>query len=264
MGLTRQQRRRRARELAGLGEAAARRGLPRTPKFDDLLGLALLLHRALAGSSGASPTACAEIAHKTFEVSARTDRDAAPLACRKGCAYCCYAAVMVTAPEAFHLARAVRTGKAASFLARAAATAGMTAAERFGRKLPCPLLKDNLCTVYAARPLSCRRVTSFAVEPCREEYEGLGGDILLPRAPVAHAGNAQIPLLAALKASGHPPRLYELAAAVTLVLDTENAEARWLAGEDIFAGIGACEEPPRELTSLIDRLAGEVRAVEGD
>jgi len=264
MGLTRQQRRRRARELADLGEAAARRGLPRAPQFDDLLGLTLLLRRALGGTGAASPAACAEIAHRTFDVSARTDRDAAPLACRKGCAYCCYAAVMITAPEAFRLARAVRTDKATPFLARAAATAGMSAAQRFGRKLPCPLLKDGLCTVYAARPLSCRRVASFAVEPCREEYEGLGGDILLPRAPLAHAGNAQIPLLAALKAAGHPPRLYELAAAVTLVLDTENAEARWLAGADIFAGLGACEEPPRELSVLIDRLAAEVRAVEGD
>jgi hypothetical protein len=177
---------------------------------------------------------------------------------------------MVTAPEAFRLAHEVAKAKAgrpepnrAAFLARAAATANLTAAERFGRKLPCPLLADDLCSVYAARPLSCRRVTSFAVEPCREEYEGEAGDILMPKKALTHAGNTQIPLLAALKAIGRPVRLYELAAAVRNVLEAGDAEARWLAGEDIFSSVAACEEPGPELTGVIDRLAAEVRGLDG-
>jgi Fe-S-cluster containining protein len=178
---------------------------------------------------------------------------------------------MVTAPEAFRLAHEVakgRSGRAesnrAAFLARAGATAGLTAAERFGRRLPCPLLAADLCSVYAARPLSCRRVTSFAVEPCREEYEGQPGDILMPKKALTHAGNTQIPLLAALKAIGRPVRLYELAAAVRTVLETRDAEAGWLSGEDIFGGVGAYEEPGPELAGVIDRLAAEVRGLDGE
>jgi Fe-S-cluster containining protein len=270
MAVTRQQRRQRARELAGIGQSMVRRGVPRAPGFADLLGLTLVFRQALTGKGPPSPAvACAEIAHKTFEASVRADPATAPIACRKGCAYCCYGTVMVTAPEAFRLAHEVAKAKPgrpeperAAFLARAEATANLTAAERFGRKLACPLLADDLCSAYAARPLSCRRVTSFAVEPCLEEYEGQAGDILMPKKPLTHAGNTQIPLLAALKTTGRPVRLYELAAAVRSVLETRDAEAGWLAGEDIFSSVTACEEPGPELVGLIDRLSAEVRSID--
>jgi hypothetical protein len=84
----------------------------------------------------------------------------------------------------------------------------------------------------------------------------------MPKKALTHAGNTQIPLLAALKASGRPVRLYELAAAVRNALEADDAEARWLAGEDIFSSVTAREEPGPELAALIDRLAARVRAVD--
>ncbi len=264
MAVTRQQPRQRARELSGIGQSAVKRGLPRVPRLSDLIGLTLVLRQTLADESRPSPAVeCAEMAHRTFEASLRASKAPSAIACRKGCAWCCYGTVMVTAPEAFRLARAVK-GDKARFIERAQATANLTVAERFGRKLPCPLLKDGLCSAYAERPLSCRRVTSFAVEPCLEEFEGKAGDILMPKQALTHAANAQIPMLAALKAAGRTVQLYELSAAVGAVLARDDAEARWLAGEDIFSGVTAREEPDAALAGVIARLSSEVRSVEAD
>ena len=92
-----------------------------------------------------------------------------PPACRAGCAHCCHQAVGVTPPEVFaiydHL-RATRTGRdLEALLARVRAaddrTRGMPAAERISADLPCPFLRDERCSIYEVRPLSCRGTNSL-------------------------------------------------------------------------------------------------------
>ena len=267
MTVSRQQRRQRMRELTRAGESAVKKGLPRVASPAELLSLTLVLHDTLGDDHRRSPSVdCAQLAHRTYEASVRANPPRTPVACGKGCSYCCHAVVMVTAPEAFRLAREVESaepGRAtpgrADFLARAASTANLTAAERLGRKLPCPLLgPGGACSVYAARPLACRRVTSFAVKPCIEEYEGQEGDILVPQKLMTHATNAQLPLLAALRAFGRPARLYELSAAVRTILETDDAETRWRAGEDVFGPVASQDETARELVVAMERLSSEV------
>ncbi len=266
MTLSRQQRRQRMRELTRAGEAAVKRGLPRVASPADLLGLTFVLHDALGDDRRQSPSVdCAQLAHRAYEASVRANPPKAPVACGKGCSYCCHAVVMVTAPEAFRMAREVEgagpgraTPNRADFLARAASTANLTAAERLGRKLPCPFLAGGACSVYAARPLACRRTTSFAVEPCVEEYEGQEGDILVPQKLLTHATNAQLPLLAALRALGRPARLYELSGAVQTILKTDDAEARWREGEDVLGSVASQEETAQELATAVARLSSEV------
>jgi Fe-S-cluster containining protein len=270
MSPTRQQRRLRRRELARAGEAVLKRGVPGAPRFIDLLGLTFVLLQALKGKSGRSPaTACAELAHRAFEASLRADPPARALACQKGCAYCCYATVTLTAPEAFLVARAVRGMRSdhagpnePDFLARAASTANLGAAQRLGRKLPCAVLAGKQCSAYVVRPLACRRVTSFAVEPCIEEYEGQEGEILLPQKHVTHATSVQAALLAALQAFGRPARLYELSAAVRAVFETADAEAKWLAGGDVFDGVLTEHETVPEIAASIARLSAEARSID--
>ena len=119
------------------------------------------------------------------------------LACRKGCGYCCHTWVSATAPEIFLLARTLqampgtpRLSKDA-ILERAGTTAGLGIAERFGRKLPCALLVDDSCSMYASRPTVCRQATSTELAACIEEYEGkdFEGDIVVSKA-LNHAGIA--------------------------------------------------------------------------
>ncbi len=255
---TRQQRRQRDRALAKAGEAALRRGVPRSANLTDLAGLTFVLTRALDdGDTASSAAECAALAHKSYEASVRADIAREPIACGKGCAYCCYATVMATAPEVFRIASQIKLSpdELAAFKARASTTANLNPAQRFGKKLPCAFLAEKACSAYEARPLACRRVTSFALAPCIEEFEGQDGDILVPQKRIAHAANAQALLMAALKSRGRPTRVYELSAAVLAVIDNAGAESQWRAGEDVFEGVLSEEERAPELKAKIDRLA---------
>ena len=262
---TRQRRRARERELLKQGRGFARRGMPERPPREQMLALALTLRGKLEEEGNRTRAGeCAEFAHSTFEASLKAQPLRTKLACRKGCSYCCHSYVSVTAPEAFLLGAAIATAHkrlpasaTAALLARCERTAGHTPAERFGKKLPCPLLVDGACSAYAARPFMCRQVTSFAVEPCIEEYEGREGEISVSSRHLAHAANAQVAMLAAVAACGRPPVSYELSAALTAVLATPDAQARWLEGEDVFAGVAVAPPSPAPLRDLVDALARE-------
>jgi Fe-S-cluster containining protein len=47
--------------------------------------------------------------------------------------------------------------------------------------IPCALLEDGVCTVYEARPATCRKYYSVSVETCRNSFNDpsapLSGDI---------------------------------------------------------------------------------------
>ena len=59
----------------------------------------------------------------------------------------------------------------------------------------------------------------------------------MPVAYFASGATYVLALYAALARAGLPNGSYEFNAAVVRVLDTPDAEKRWLAGEDIFAGV---------------------------
>src|SRR5690606_24097087 len=65
-------------------------------------------------------------------------------------------------------------------------------------------------------------------------------------------------LLAALRLAGLHDGLYELNSAVAVVLATDNAEARWLRGENIFAGLSPAPPPPPQFEVAIRQLAAFV------
>ena len=64
-------------------------------------------------------------------------------------------------------------------------------------------------------------------------------------------------LHAALAHSSLSNGYYELNAAVTRFLDTPNAEQRWLAGEDIFAGVLGERNMPPQMADQIDFVSHE-------
>ncbi len=211
-------------------------GLPSRPSRVDLLALARKLSEVCK-----TPAGLAERLYDVFEKSARPGAPIERLACKKGCAYCCHGMVAITPPEAFALAARVRKDGAdaiAQFRERATALAGKPASERLGAKLSCPLLgSDGACTAYAVRPLACRRVVAFDLNPCLEEFDGQDGEIEVPTHYSTHAANALVALAAALADARQPLAHYEFSAAVLAVLDVPDAEAKWRRGEDIFAGL---------------------------
>lgn len=82
------------------------------------------------------------------------------VACGKGCASCCHMNVTITKVEAERLAKAA---------GRKAASLGRTIhhPQKKFAGLPCPFLDaQGVCSVYADRPLSCRKHASFFESAC--------------------------------------------------------------------------------------------------
>jgi hypothetical protein len=199
-----------------------------------------------------------------------------PPACRAGCAHCCHQAVGVTPPEVFAIHAHLRASRAPAELdavlarVRAAddATRGMTAAERLSPALPCPFLEDGRCSIYEARPLSCRGTNSLDAAACERTLrdpearaEFLAGALALPcyHEPIRafHAVTAGLQLgLGELHGLAVAP--LELTAAVRIMADDpEGVSARWLAGEDPFeAARGGDNTDDPRIAAMAGRVAG--------
>jgi Fe-S-cluster containining protein len=178
------------------------------------------------------------------------------IACTSGCAWCCHQPVLVTAPEAFFLATRLR---ARAEIVTAMETFVSQVADRRADTprvpwLRCPLLAaDNSCSIYAARPLACHGHVSMRVEACQTSYAQRDeGAIAGPPVYRDMRELCRMILLAAARVQGLPDTGYEMNAAVIQALNTDNAEKRWLRGEDIFAGIPIVSP----LSPQADRMVG--------
>jgi len=266
---TRQQRRREVREQIKFGRALFGRGLSLQPKAAEVVAVAMAVKAKLeeAGNPRRASEA-AELAQNLVETSvAARPPSVQKIACTKGCAYCCHTFVAITPPEAFRLADAVRSGRAAGMTAdvvraRGAPLVGVRPGDRIGRKLACPLLVDGACSVYRHRPLACRQATSLDLGACIDEFEGrnLQAQVPISGAYLNYASNAHITLLGAMRAAGMATDALELAAALDVALAMPDAETRWLAGEDVFRDVqrpGAREARTEQaIQHVADALSG--------
>ena len=241
-------------------------GLPAQPKRDAVLGVALVLKAKLTerGNDHRAGEA-AGLAHALIEKSLAARAPGVSIACRSGCAYCCYSYVGVTAPEVFRLAHAVRRARSEALRvegvrARGLALRGLSPAERPGRKLPCPLLVGDLCGVYHERPMVCRQATSLSLEACIDEFENAGKyqDIPVSSLHLSYASNVHVAFLGALAAAGYPMDAYELSAALDVALSDSSAERRWLAGEHVFADLPAVVRPSGDVETVAQKIANAI------
>ncbi len=102
-------------------------------------------------------TSYAQLVQHTDELTARlAQRYAAHLACRAGCSGCCQYHLSVFPVEAAHIATAL--AELPDELRARIETQARAVNEREaqGASVACPLLVDDRCAIYAARPLICR------------------------------------------------------------------------------------------------------------
>lgn len=171
-------------------------------------------------------------------------RDSERLACRAGCNACCHIPLAVTALEAFAVAKATRDDRALVAHVRLAGPAVDAAgpAQRWQRRLPCALLRDGRCQVYAARPLPCRAYGSFDAGRCNQALQAGDRDAQLgvPLWELPHAFAAAIrgAVRAACVAEGVEDAHVELSGAVAAILSDSTRVRRWLAGEIVFSAAG--------------------------
>jgi len=161
------------------------------------------------------------LAFDSFERTAAAQAEgAAPLACKGECAACCGLRVVVTAPEAFLLARFVTANREA-LLSRGvdamrwiddadAATRGLSQSGRMALDRACALLHEGLCIAYRLRPLACRGHASYDRAACEAAARGEDVETAVSGPHVVVRGIIQNALMHSLRKAGLRFGLYEL------------------------------------------------------
>jgi Fe-S-cluster containining protein len=181
--------------------------------------------------------------------------DVGTLACRAGCTWCCYFSVDARAVEVFSILDFVeRTFTAdekvrvyAEIAANSAMLGKLAEGERVKRNVRCPFLSDGRCSIYSARPQSCRNYHATNVAGCQQSYEEPENmDIDPDFAPwVYQAGTAHVDAFStAMRDAGYDVSAYELNCALDAARQEPGARERFesrlppfttLSGEDVPA-----------------------------
>jgi Fe-S-cluster containining protein len=180
--------------------------------------------------------------------------DLGTLACRAGCTWCCYFTVDVRAAEVFHILDVVEQSFTAEAKARVYAEVHANSEtlrnggddERVVRNLKCPFLNEGRCTIYAARPQSCRNYHATNVAGCEQSYnEPENLDIDPDFAPgVYQAGAAHVEAHStAVREQGYDVTAYELNGALDVALADPAARERFETGKSPFPKLDGEEVP---------------------
>jgi Fe-S-cluster containining protein len=181
--------------------------------------------------------------------------DVGTLACGAGCSWCCYFTVDVRPVEVFRILDFVEHSFTPEQKARVYAEVRANRVmlekldedERVTRNLKCPFLSDGRCSIYAARPQSCRNYHATNVAGCQQSYEEPDNlDIDPDFAPyVYQAGGAHVEAFSnAMSEAGYDVNAYELNGALDAALSEPAARGRFESRLPPFTRLTGEEVPP--------------------
>mgnify|MGYP001016569845 FL=1 len=150
------------------------------------------------------------------------------LACAPGCDHCCRTLRVTVSPiEVFAIIHRLRESHAPD-----PALEARLAGPQTGSLRPCPLLSAGTCLVYSSRPLACRGCVSGDASLCA----ACDDDRPVPRSTAHQLGAAAMMkgVTDALDALGLAGRPVEFREGLAVAVREEDAEKRWLRGEDVF------------------------------
>ena len=171
-----------------------------------------------------------------------------PIACARGCGYCCNLRVQVQPYEAFRLAAWLRTHFDAPRLQRVisrlrenvARTRALGEEARKRTNMPCALLGDDgACTAYEARPAQCRRYHSTTLDPCKAFHADPSRDDVESGMHPAVAHNADVIITQgrhAARDAGLDDASTDMNIALLEALENPKAFRRWKDGKKAFPG----------------------------
>lgn len=167
------------------------------------------------------------------------------LACRSGCTWCCHFSVDVRAVEVFRildfvareLPPAEQERVRREIQANSAALRGLDEMQRMRRNVKCPFLSAGRCTIYAARPQTCRNYHATDARGCEQSYEEPDNMEIDPEfAPLVYqAGGAHVDAFStAMRDAGYDISVYELNTALEAAMSGPKARERFEAGQAPF------------------------------
>jgi len=182
--------------------------------------------------------------------------DARTLACKAGCAWCCYFSVDVRAVEVLNILEFVERQFSPEekqrvrneIEANSALLKNLSEEERARRNIKCPFLVSNRCSIYAARPQTCRNYHATNAAGCQKSFEEPDNlDIDPDFAPLVYqAGSAHVDAFSrAMRDAGYDIAAYEFNTALAAAsADPSSAHQRFATKQRPFAGLQGSEVPP--------------------
>lgn len=151
--------------------------------------------------------------------------DAATLACRAGCHWCCYFTVDVRPVEVFRILDYIRREFSTQEQARVRAEVRSNSAtlrqlddnQRVQQNLRCPFLTAGRCTIYEARPQTCRNYHATCAAGCQQSFQEPANTAIDPDfAPLTYqVGGAHVDAFSqAMQDAGYDVHAYELNSAL--------------------------------------------------
>jgi Fe-S-cluster containining protein len=218
------------------------------------------MHQARAEISQHGPVAAYESSRRRHDKRLSAAPDAHTLACKSGCYWCCYFTVDVRAVEAFsildfmnrELTPQEQARVRSEIEANSALLRGLSELERMQRNVKCPFLLQGRCSIYEARPQTCRNYHATDVTGCRASYERPHDTEIDPDfAPLVYqSGGAHVDAFCgALEERGYDTRAYELSSALAAALAQPEARARFEAKQPPFPTLTGTDVPPEFLDS---------------
>lgn len=119
-----------------------------------------------------------------YSFTSRLQKEKHSLACKRGCSWCCTQPVFTDEWETNYLKHFMKkrfTGDRLTEIKdktkkKNMEVSALSPAEQLKTRIPCPLLFENICSVYPARPMACRIYLSSDVDSCIEEFRNPGNN----------------------------------------------------------------------------------------
>ncbi len=214
------------------------------------------MQRTRADLTQAGPVEALARSQRRHDARLAAAADAPTLACRAGCFWCCYFTVEARPVEIVRIVEFMerdmtpgdRERVVSEILANSTALASLDAEARLRHNLKCPFLHLGRCSIYAARPQTCRNYHATNAAGCEQAYREPDNDDIDPEfAPLVYqSGGAHVDAFSTvLQAAGYDVAAYELSTALAIALaDPSGTRTRLEAKRPVFPAIEGTEVAP--------------------
>jgi Fe-S-cluster containining protein len=209
--------------------------------------------RARAEIAERGPVRALELSQRRHDTRLANAADAGTLACKAGCSWCCHFSVDVRPVEVLRilefmehsLAPQERSRIGSEIATNSALIEPLDEIERMQKNIKCPFLAAGRCTIYTARPQTCRNYHATDAAGCEKSFNEPGNEDIDPEfAPLVYqSGGAHVDAFSrAMSDAGYDVAAYELNTALAMAIaDPVTAAERFAARDTLLADVAGAE-----------------------